>query len=126
MFTLILIKAKTRVMLNMESTMNIVGYIKVSTLTHTREVESLEAQSRQVTNYAASKGLVLPDENVFVEAGVSGSTEFQERPEGSRLFATLQLGDLVIFPKLNCYLTIGNTESPSKGSCESFRSACPC
>ena len=36
-----------------------------------------------------------------MEAGVSGSTEFQERPEGSRLFATLQAGDLVIFPKLD-------------------------
>jgi len=94
MFTLILIKAKIRVMLNMESIMNVVGYIRVSTLTQTREGESLEAQSRQVTSYAASKGLVLPDENVFVEAGVSGSTEFQECSEGSRLFANLQLGDL--------------------------------
>lgn len=69
-------------------------------MTQAREGESLEAQRRQVTSYAASKGYELPDENVFVEAGVSGGTEFQERPEGSRLFATLQAGDFVIFPKL--------------------------
>ena len=61
----------------------------------------MEAQRRQVTSYAASKGLVLPDENVFMEAGVSGSTEFQDRPEGSRLFAALKPGDLVIFPRLD-------------------------
>jgi DNA invertase Pin-like site-specific DNA recombinase len=81
--------------------MSVYGYVRVSTVTQAREGESLEAQRRQVTSYAASKGYELPDECVFVEAGVSGSTEFQERPEGSRLFATLQPGDLVIFPKLD-------------------------
>ncbi len=48
--------------------MNVVGYIRVSTLTQAREGESLEAQRRQVTSYAASRGLVLSDENVYVEA----------------------------------------------------------
>jgi DNA invertase Pin-like site-specific DNA recombinase len=81
--------------------MNVVGYIRVSTLTQAREGESLEAQRRQVTSYAVSKGMELHEENIYVEAGVSGSTEFQERPEGSRLFVTLQAGDLVIFPKLD-------------------------
>ena len=80
--------------------MNVVGYIRVSTLTQAREGESLDAQRRQVTSYAASKGYELPDENFYVEAGVSGSTEFQDRHEGSRLFASLQAGDFVIFPKL--------------------------
>jgi DNA invertase Pin-like site-specific DNA recombinase len=81
--------------------MFVYGYVRVSTLTQAREGESLEAQRRQVTSYAASKGYELPDECVFVEAGVSGGTEFQDRPEGSRLFAVLQAGDLVIFPKLD-------------------------
>lgn len=40
-------------------------------------------------------------ENVFVEAGVSGSIEFQERPEGSKLFNQMVTGDMVIFPKLD-------------------------
>lgn len=81
--------------------MSVYGYVRVSTVTQAREGESLEAQRRQVISYAAAKGYELPDECVFVEAGVSGSTEFQDRPEGSRLFEIVQSGDLVIFPKLD-------------------------
>ena len=62
--------------------MAIFGYVRVSTVTQARDGESLEAQRRQVTSYASSKGLELPPENVFIEAGVSGSIEFQDRPEG--------------------------------------------
>lgn len=81
--------------------MAIFGYVRVSTVTQAREGESLEAQRRQVTSYAASKGLELPPENVFVEAGVSGSIEFQDRPEGAKLFSQMVSGDMVIFPKLD-------------------------
>ena len=81
--------------------MNVYGYVRVSTVTQAREGESLEAQRRQVISYATAKGYELPNECVFVEAGVSGSTEFQDRPEGSRLFQSVQSGDLVIFPKLD-------------------------
>ena len=81
--------------------MAIFGYVRVSTVTQAREGESLEAQRRQVTSYAASKGLELPPENVFVEAGVSGSIEFQDRPEGIKLFNQMVSGDMVIFPKLD-------------------------
>ena len=81
--------------------MAIFGYVRVSTVTQAREGESLEAQRRQVTSYASSKGLELPIENVFIEAGVSGSIEFQERPEGSKLFTQMVAGDMVIFPKLD-------------------------
>ena len=81
--------------------MAIFGYVRVSTVTQAREGESLEAQRRQVTSYAASKGLELPPENVFVEAGVSGSIEFQDRPEGLKLFNQMVSGDMVIFPKLD-------------------------
>lgn len=81
--------------------MAIFGYVRVSTVTQAREGESLEAQRRQVTSYAASRGLELPPENVFVEAGVSGSIEFQDRPEGLKLFNQMASGDMVIFPKLD-------------------------
>ena len=81
--------------------MAIFGYVRVSTVTQAREGESLEAQRRQVTSYASSKGLELPLENVFIEAGVSGSIEFQDRPEGSKLFGRMVSGDMVIFPKLD-------------------------
>ena len=81
--------------------MAIFGYVRVSTVTQAREGESLEAQRRQVTSYASSKGLELSPENVFIEAGVSGSIEFQDRPEGSKLFSQMVSGDMVIFPKLD-------------------------
>jgi DNA invertase Pin-like site-specific DNA recombinase len=81
--------------------MAVYGYLRVSTLTQAKEGESLEAQRLQVTSYAVSKGLLLPEENIFVEAGVSGGSEFQERPEGSKLFQALSAGDMVVFPKLD-------------------------
>ena len=46
--------------------MNVYGYVRVSTVTQAREGESLEAQRRQVTSYAAAKGYELPEECVFV------------------------------------------------------------
>jgi DNA invertase Pin-like site-specific DNA recombinase len=81
--------------------MAVYGYLRVSTLTQAKEGESLEAQRLQVISYAVSKGLQLPGENVYVEAGVSGGSEFQERPEGSKLFQVLAEGDMVVFPKLD-------------------------
>lgn len=77
------------------------GYIRVSTLTQAREGESLEAQRHQVISYAAAQGLELPEEHLYVETGVSGGTEFQERPQGAKLYQALQPGDMVIFPKLD-------------------------
>lgn len=81
--------------------MAVYGYVRVSTLTQAKEGESLEAQRRQVISYADSKGLELRLENVFVEAGVSGGSEFQARHEGAKLFSVLTEGDMVIFPKLD-------------------------
>jgi DNA invertase Pin-like site-specific DNA recombinase len=77
------------------------GYVRVSTLTQAREGESLEAQTRQICAYAVSKGVELPKENIFVEAGVSGGVEFEARPEGGRLFRSVEKGDWLIFPKLD-------------------------
>ena len=81
--------------------MAVYGYLRVSTQTQAREGESLEAQRLQVTSYAMSKGLLLEDENIFVEAGVSGGSEFQARPQGMVLFYALKQCDMVIFPKLD-------------------------
>lgn len=81
--------------------MAVYGYARVSTITQAREGESLETQRRQIQSYAVSKGLELINENVFIEAGVSGGIEFEKRPEGSKLNQLVQAGDLVIFPKLD-------------------------
>jgi len=81
--------------------MAVYGYARVSTATQAREGESLEAQKRQILSYAISKGLDLDENNIFIEAGVSGGIEFEQRPEGSKLNALAQAGDLIIFPKLD-------------------------
>jgi DNA invertase Pin-like site-specific DNA recombinase len=52
--------------------MAVYAYLRGSTPIQAKEGESLEAQRLQVTSYAVSKGLQLPEENVYVEAGVSG------------------------------------------------------
>lgn len=81
--------------------MAVYGYTRVSTLTQVKEGESLEAQKIQITSYALSRGLKLPESNIFIEAGVSGSVEFQTRPEGKRLIEVVASGDMIIFPKLD-------------------------
>lgn len=43
----------------------------------------------------------IPIENLITEKGVSGSFEFEKRPEGAKLFANLQRGDVLVFSKLD-------------------------
>jgi DNA invertase Pin-like site-specific DNA recombinase len=76
------------------------GYVRVSTLMQV-DGESLDTQSRQIQNYAGSKGWNLQHDSIFVEAGVSGSTDFQKRPQGQRLLDGLVRGDTIIFAKLD-------------------------
>src|SRR5829696_2007476 len=57
------------------------------------------AQRRTIEGYAMMVGLVL--DRVFVERGVSGSRPIGERPEGGKLLAMAQAGDVVITPKLD-------------------------
>jgi hypothetical protein len=59
----------------------IYGYLRVSSIMQV-EGDSLDTQARQITAYAASKNWNVPTENIYVEAGVSGSIDFNERPEG--------------------------------------------
>jgi DNA invertase Pin-like site-specific DNA recombinase len=81
--------------------MTVYAYARVSTLQQANDGDSLDAQVKQVIGYASSRGLELQDDTVFVEKGVSGGQEFGSRPEGSKLLASLQSGDIVIFPKLD-------------------------
>jgi len=81
--------------------MAIFGYIRVSTLQQASEGESLETQLRQIQSYSVLKGFDIPLENFITEKGVSGSLEFEKRPEGSRLFNQLASGDVLIFSKLD-------------------------
>jgi putative DNA-invertase from lambdoid prophage Rac len=79
--------------------MPVYGYCRVSTDRQADEGESLGAQQRQIKGYAMMLGQGLP--KIFVERGVSGSKPFDGRPEGAKLMAVLQPGDVVITPKLD-------------------------
>ena len=81
--------------------MAVFGYVRVSTVQQANDGDSLEAQIKQVTSYALSRGLILDESCVFVERGVSGGLEFNSRPEGSKLLEVIQSGDILIFPKLD-------------------------
>lgn len=81
--------------------MAVYGYVRVSTISQANDGDSLEAQIKQVTSYALSRGLSLDENCVFVERGVSGGLEFNSRPEGSKLLEVIQSGDVLIFPKLD-------------------------
>ena len=85
----------------MEFKMEIYGYTRVSTVQQATEGESLETQKKIIIGYAQSKGLDINPDNIFVEAGVSGSVEFRKRPEGACLFSLLEPGDMLIIPKID-------------------------
>jgi DNA invertase Pin-like site-specific DNA recombinase len=79
----------------------IYGYVRVSTLQQANEGESLDTQLKQIQSYSVLKGFSIPQENFITEKGVSGSLEFEKRPEGSKLFTQLASGDVLIFSKLD-------------------------
>lgn len=81
--------------------MSIFGYVRVSTLQQANEGESLETQLRQIQSYGVLKGYEIKPENFITEKGVSGSLEFERRPEGGKLFEQLSSGDVLIFSKLD-------------------------
>lgn len=81
--------------------MAIYGYVRVSTAQQANEGDSLETQLKQIESYAVLKGFQIPRENFITEKGVSGSLEFERRPEGSRLIHCLQSGDVLVFSKLD-------------------------
>ena len=81
--------------------MTIYGYVRVSTIQQAKEGDSLESQVKQVLSYSLSKGLELNENDVYIEKGVSGGSEFNSRPQGSTLLEIVKSGDVLIFPKLD-------------------------
>jgi putative DNA-invertase from lambdoid prophage Rac len=81
------------------SKMAVFGYVRVSTSDQATNGESLETQKAKIAGYAMMQGWTLGE--VFIEAGVSGSVPLADRPEGSRLLASLKAGDVIITPKLD-------------------------
>ena len=81
--------------------MEIYGYTRVSTVQQATEGDSLETQKKILIGYVQSKGLELKPDNIYVEAGVSGSIEFCKRQQGSKLFSLLEPGDMLVMPKID-------------------------
>lgn len=79
--------------------MTVYGYTRVSTARQADDGLSLEVQRRQIEGYCHMHGLELGE--LLVEEGVSGSKPISERPAGSRLFAKLKDGDMIIAAKLD-------------------------
>ena len=79
--------------------MAVFGYVRVSTDAQAEDGQSLAVQQRQLEGWAMQHG--VPLDAMHVEAGVSGGTPFAERPEGSKLWATLTKGDVLVASKLD-------------------------
>ena len=79
--------------------MAVYGYTRVSTGRQAEEGESLGAQQRKIEGYAMMGGMTV--DAMFIERAVSGSTRISDRPEGGKLMAMVQPGDVIITPKLD-------------------------
>jgi putative DNA-invertase from lambdoid prophage Rac len=75
------------------------GYVRVSTDQQAEDGQSLGVQQRQLEGWAMQRGASL--KGVHVEAGVSGSIPFHERPEGGKLWSELRKGDTLVAAKLD-------------------------
>lgn len=74
-------------------------YCRVSSAIQVKEGESLAVQQELGEAICKLEGLTLA--GIFVEEGVSGSKPLASRPEGYRLVAALQPGDVVIALRLD-------------------------
>jgi len=79
--------------------MKVYGYCRVSTAEQANSGLSLETQQQQITGYCMMRGWTVA--TFFVEAGVSGSVPLADRPEGQRLLAALQPGDVLVTARLD-------------------------
>ncbi|MER8515555.1 recombinase family protein [Mesorhizobium sp. M1060] len=79
--------------------MRVFGYARVSTVEQASNGESLETQKAKIVGYAMMQGWAVDE--IFVEAGVSGSVPLADRPQGESLLAAAGTGDMIITPKLD-------------------------
>lgn len=75
------------------------GYLRVSSLKQVESGESLDAQRRKLEGQAMILGTTIDE--FFVEEGISGGKPLFERPEGARLLARLEPGDVMLATKLD-------------------------
>lgn len=75
------------------------AYVRVSSDEQAETGQSLAVQTEQLRGWAMQHGRTLAE--TFTEAGISGGVPFHERPEGGRLWQTLERGDAVVASKLD-------------------------
>ena len=93
--------------------MTVYGYARVSTERQADEGVSLDEQIRRIEGRALEQGWLIAE--TFIERGISGSVSLGDRPEGARLVAALQPGDVVIAAKLDRMFDPHGTRSTSSG-----------
>jgi DNA invertase Pin-like site-specific DNA recombinase len=74
------------------------GYARVSTVEQANG-SSLAEQERKIKGLAMMRGDEIAE--VFIDAGVSGSVDLEQRPQGAQLVGKLQRGDTLIVAKLD-------------------------
>jgi putative DNA-invertase from lambdoid prophage Rac len=79
--------------------MALFGYVRVSSDMQAEDGQSLAVQQRQLEGWAMQHGRTF--DAMHIEAGISGAVPFAERPEGSRLWAKLTKGDVLVASKLD-------------------------
>jgi putative DNA-invertase from lambdoid prophage Rac len=76
-----------------------VAYVRVSTADQANNGHSLATQAAQLAAWATLAGLAITE--TAVEGGTSGAKPFAARPEGGKLWLTLQRGDVLAVTKLD-------------------------
>lgn len=77
------------------------GYCRVSTAMQANDGNSLDEQVRRIKGYAMMQGWEIDEADILIERGVSGKLAFEDRPEGSKLLASVEPGDVIIATKMN-------------------------
>ena len=70
-----------------------VAYVRVSSQKQAEEGVSIAAQIKRIKEYAKFKGIILEDEDILIERGVSGGIPLWERPMGGKLKRMLNSGN---------------------------------
>lgn len=77
-------------------------YARVSTAGQAAEEKvSIPDQLRRCRAIVTMRGISRDDVSEYVDQGVSGGTAFTKRPNGARLWADMQAGDIVVAAKLD-------------------------
>jgi DNA invertase Pin-like site-specific DNA recombinase len=76
--------------------MSVYGYVRASTVD---QKDTLTVQEEKIKKYCELKELPKPE--IYIDSGVSGSTDFKDRPEAKKIWEKLKENDYIIVAKLD-------------------------